>query len=962
MRATTIALLLFLITGAILLAAAQAGAQDNHTPETAEPLDQYNYITEFVNGTNDSAEYWYWVDIQRGQELFVYFYGDGEGWYNKSRLLYYVHGPDSWASNAVVHAESWYRNKQRWEDHTDYWSWICPSSGRYYFHFFAYQQAKGDFHVQIDLDSPKEMFRFWSNAGTLWWNTWDDINKNDIWRIWLEAGEQDLEGVQVTLRWTDDHRLHLYGYDLVDSYEQNLLNLSYAFSGDRVEVIRFTASYTGWYYVRVEYSHWSGSQAYTLNTREYSAPNDGDNDIDNATRVLKTASIQGHMEASRDMHDWFAVDLVEGDLLGISMQIMDPYNPDYNPGAANYRNFFEIQVYDPQMRRVNHGYDRNGGWPIPDTYINNLPIQPADIKVNGTYHIRASFSWSYGYYYDATNTSGTVIAFCDYQLQLTIPNRAPRVNETALEDVVMLEDTTWWEDPAGHNVSSLDLNTVFIDPEVGVLEFSVRGNKNVTAILVENAVQLRPKKDWNGEADIRLMVEDDSGNDVVAFLHVIVVPVNDPPRSGLPVDIRFPEDDPSEENRTFNMYDMFYDVDEEDREDLTFEMGEHQTVSAVFDQATWNVTFTTAEDWNGQLYVTFWAYDTHGASTSVEVTIHVTPVNDAPKALDGEASFTFEEGFALETFDAADHLYDPDGDASLRWYVEYVDPADEGVLVITNEGREPLNSDMVVTPATGKHDWFGTVVVNIICMDERGLTGVKEFNITITNTPDPPSIAAWTPRANPTFGEGETYTFSVDDVRDPDGEDARIHFSFRLKGPGNVSAMEVQNTTSRAFVMETGFDDEGVYTLTVVVFDEDLMSSVNPLDWIVTITKTNRVPRATIVTPSMGDVFKEGEWIDFEAAVEDPDAEDQSGLVVEWYEGDEFLGQGGTFSIRNLKPGEHIISILVTDPDGASVEEPVTIMVKEVDEEPGFGPVAALAAFALLALLRGGKGTLRKRR
>lgn len=934
----------------LLMLASQVGASDNDTPETAAPLDQHNYITQYVNGSNDSMEYWYWMDIDRGDELFIYFSGTGDYRYNRTRMLYYVYGPDSWDSSSYLHGESWYRQKQDRDDYTDYWNWICPRGGRYYFYFFAYQQAKGDFRVNISLDSPKELFRFGSDTGTLWWTDISDQNMNDVWKIWLEATDQELAGVQVTVTWTNNRRFHLYAYDLVDTYEQNTLNVSYGFAGDIAEVVRFTPSYTGWYYIRVEYASWSTPEDYTIRTREYSAPNDGDNDLANATHVLKTASFAGRIEASRDMHDWFKADLVKGDLLGISMQIMDPYNPAYNPDNPNLQNFFEIQVYDPNMQRVSNGYDRNGGWPVPDTYINNLPIQPTDIKMNGTYYFRASFFWSYGAYGDVANTSGHVIAFCDYVVQITIPNRAPRINQTALEEVIMLEDTTWWETLAGKNVSSLDLNTVFQDPEHGVVTFKVRGNPNITATLKDDALGLRPGKDWHGEADIKLTADDDSGNSAVAWLHVLVAPVNDPP-GFIGLTFSFLEDDPSEDNRTFNMYDLFYDVDEDDADSLTFSFGGTGPISVSFDQVNGNVSFTVDEDLNGVFYLTLTATDTLGCQSSGEATLNIIPVNDPPKGVEEDAIYTFPEGFALETFDAADHMYDPDGDRDLLWFVTYVDQADEALLTITNEGREIQNSAMVVTSATGKQDWYGSVRVIIACADPGGLRGEKEFTITITNTPDSPEIAGWTPRTNPEFGEGEAFMFSVDNVRDPDGEDAQIHFSYRVKGPEDIFAREVQNTTSRVFSMETDFESEGVYLVSVIIFDEDLMSSVNPLDWIVTVTKTNRVPLVTIDAPGGGDAFKEGKWIEFQATPTDPDTEDQAGLVVEWYEGDTRLGQGKTFTIRNLKPGDHIISVVVTDSSGESIEETVTIKVSKAEEEPGFGLVTAIMALLVLALV-----------
>jgi PGF-CTERM protein len=107
----------------------------------------------------------------------------------------------------------------------------------------------------------------------------------------------------------------------------------------------------------------------------------------------------------------------------------------------------------------------------------------------------------------------------------------------------------------------------------------------------------------------------------------------------------------------------------------------------------------------------------------------------------------------------------------------------------------------------------------------------------------------------------------------------------------------------------------------------------------------------TIDAPDEGDAFKEGKWVEFQATPTDPDSEDQAGLVVEWYEGDTRLGQGTTFSIRNLKPGDHIISVVVTDSSGESVEETVTIKVNKAEEEPGFGIVTVVMALLVLALL-----------
>jgi hypothetical protein len=229
--------------------------------------------------------------------------------------------------------------------------------------------------------------------------------------------------------------------------------------------------------------------------------------------------------------------------------------------------------------------------------------------------------------------------------------------------------------------------------------------------------------------------------------------------------------------------------------------------------------------------------------------------------------------------------------------------------------------------------------------------GLMGFIIVIHNTPDPPEIASWTPRTDATFGEGETFTFSVDDVRDPDGEDVVLHFSFWLYAEGDLTAHEVQNGTGPSWDMVTNFESAGEYKVTVVVFDEDLLSSVSPIDWVVTVTKTNRRPRVAIIAPTEGEAFGEGKWVEFRAQVVDDDVEDRGGLVVEWYNGDDWLGSGNTFSIKNLRPGTHEITAVVTDHGKLSSEANVTVLVERKEEEPGFDAAVAMVAVAMVTLV-----------
>ena len=935
---------------ALSLMAASATA-DNDRPETAQLLEGHNYLTAHLNASDDTKQYWYKLELERGEELFIYFYGTGEP-YHRCRMLYSLLGPDSYADSAYIHGEYWYRDRQQNNDFSDLWDWICPDNGTYYLHFFAIGGAVGDFHCNVSMDTPSVIYRFAHDSGTVWWWNVTDLNKYDIWKIWLEATPSEVEGVAVTLAWTGDKNLDLEALDLVDDFEANQLNFSHSYSYDRTEVVRFTPSYTGWYYIRINYNTWWDVEPYDITTREYSAPNDGDNDPANATLVVRTGVFQGHIEASRDMHDWYSFELNEGDLLGVSAQLYDPNHPANNGDTRNFYNGFEIQVYDPHMRRVNNGADTNYAYPVYDTNINNLDMRSSDITVAGIYSVRISYSWSYGWYYDPANTTGHIIAFCDYSLQITIPNKPARINATALEDVLMLEDTTWWEDYAGSNRSWLDLIDIFVDPEGGELAFTAVGDPNITAKLTGSRLTLRPRADWFGDANVTLFALDDSGNRVQAVIRVTVAPVNDRPRvSTATMQLPFLEDDPSAANRTLDLHDLFYDIDPGDDALLTFEMVGGSRLSAVFEEGTGNVTLLAGKDFNGELDVTFTARDPLGLAESARVHVVVEPVNDAPlPRAEGVAVWQLDEGFMMETFDASTLLYDPDGDSGLRWVVRYASASGRDNLSLANEAKDPLNPVIVIMPATGAIDWSGTVRIVIDCVDPGRLAGSREVDIRVANTPDPPTIVAYQPLAGPTIAEGATATFTITTVDDPDPDNANLTYTWSLRRQGEPSR-EVQNGTSSSYTLDTDLRSEGSYIVSAVVHDATGLACPSPVEWGVTVTKTNRRPSVTITKPVDNATFREGEWVVLEASGTDPDEEDVGGIRYEWYDGEVLLGSGGRWSIKNLKPGDHVITAVITDPLGDTGEATINIKVKRADEGPGPGAVAAVVALATVAAL-----------
>jgi hypothetical protein len=114
----------------------------------------------------------------------------------------------------------------------------------------------------------------------------------------------------------------------------------------------------------------------------------------------------------------------------------------------------------------------------------------------------------------------------------------------------------------------------------------------------------------------------------------------------------------------------------------------------------------------------------------------------------------------------------------------------------------------------------------------------------------------------------------------------------------------------------------------------------------VSIENVNDLPVIDTVQPRDGSIFAHGSTIGFNLTVTDEDGDD---LQVEWRDGETVIGTGTQLESSDLSSGVHTITVAVNDGTG-EVTTTFTIKVNEKkEEEPTVGPVAALAALALVA-------------
>jgi Ca2+-binding RTX toxin-like protein len=140
------------------------------------------------------------------------------------------------------------------------------------------------------------------------------------------------------------------------------------------------------------------------------------------------------------------------------------------------------------------------------------------------------------------------------------------------------------------------------------------------------------------------------------------------------------------------------------------------------------LTYTPDPDYNGPDTITYTVTDPDGNTSTTTVAVTVTPVNDAPDAVDDETETPYQTPI---TFAVTGNDTDPDGDD----------------LTVTSVGTSPdgtvtLNPDGTITfaPAPG---FYGETTFTYTVTDEEGLTDTATVTVTVVE-PDRDGIVTGT--------------------------------------------------------------------------------------------------------------------------------------------------------------------------------------------------------------------------
>ncbi len=357
------------------------------------------------------------------------------------------------------------------------------------------------------------------------------------------------------------------------------------------------------------------------------------------------------------------------------------------------------------------------------------------------------------------------------------------------------------------------------------------------------------------------------------------------------------------------------DPDKEDQDKLSYSNGMLPD-GATFNTGSATFNWTPTYDQSGDYDIPF-TFTAGALSDSQIVHITVNHVN-RPPVMDAIAAQTVNEN------------------DSLHFTITVSDPdvEDAGKLTVsTDQLPQGSNFDPVSNTFSWQPNYEQSGVYNKIqftVSDPSGLTAAQKVQITVVHINRSPELQ---PIAAQVVDENKTLSFTLQGS-DPDIEDkANLSYSVDKLPDGAI-------LNGAEFSWKPTYDQSGNYQLVFTVSDGNLSVSQT------TDITVNHVNRPPLFTPQNAQVVDENKALEFTVAASDPDKEDAGMVALS----SSPLPQGATFDVASGtftwtptfdQAGDYAVTFSATDPQQATVEQPVKITVNQVNRTPVFPPQQA---------------------
>jgi thiol-disulfide isomerase/thioredoxin len=339
-------------------------------------------------------------------------------------------------------------------------------------------------------------------------------------------------------------------------------------------------------------------------------------------------------------------------------------------------------------------------------------------------------------------------------------NDAPVPTDENL-DFKMVEDTV---------NDNINLNDVFTEVDDGdAMTFSVTGNNNLgVTISIDGTAFIDSTGEFHGAEKITFIATDKAGATGTKDVVVTVTGQNDVPIVQNPLaDFSIQED---EEDTSIELNSVFLDTD---GDTLFFSYEKNKNIGVAIDEDG-IVTLTPRKDWNGEETITFKATDKLSPNVKEDVTVTVTPVNDAPVPT-VDSIITFDEDVENFYFFEAT---DVEGDSltfetNLRTKIK-------GLEKGKNYFFDESTGELSMTPT---NDMVGEYTIQMKVTDDGSPpreSDPVEFTLYIDNMNDiPKNVQIIEPAPGAVFKEGETINFlgsaEDDDLLIPENEEILLY-------------------------------------------------------------------------------------------------------------------------------------------------------------------------------------------